>query len=307
MKRAVVFALVPALVLIGGCRPKPVAKPGTERATLGKEESFFANERKRIYFVHGPEDRSGPKRPLVIVLHGRYGSALQIEQDTHFTEAAERAGFVVAYPEGVDRAWHDRRDLGASTRVDDVGFIRTLIERVIAERNVDPKRVYVAGMSNGAMMAFRLACELSDAIAAIGVVAGSLPINGADDCRPKHPMPLVMFAGTQDPFVPYDGGAVARKRGEVLGVEAARDRFAKLNECAPIDATTTFDRMPDETRVTMTAHTHCAENAEVRLYSIAGGGHTWPNGPDRLPFGMAGRTTREIDGAAELLAFFARH
>lgn len=280
-------------VLFSACH---TPDPGTVRAKTSSG---------RTYLVHAPA-RPGPPRPLLVMLHGRLGTGASTEDQTRLTALSEREGFVVVYPDGVDRSWHDRREEGpaADQHVDDVAFVSALIDTMVRERNVDPRRVYVAGISNGAMMTFRLACELSEKITAVGAVIGALPENGAAECKPSHPMPLVMFSGTEDPLVPYRGGEVAGDRGRVLSADATRERFAQLNGCGPAQPPVRYDRVPDDgTSITEIAHTGCAE---VRLFEIEGGGHTWPGGPQYLPKSRIGRVSKELDLSEELWRFFSR-
>lgn len=278
------------------------------------EASIAAGGRTRKFNYHLPPGHGADpaqKWPLVIVLHGRGGDAVDAEDQTHFTPIAKREGFAVAYPEGIDEAWHDRRGVGpaADDNVDDVGFIRALIDEMVAKHAIDPRRVYVTGMSAGAMMTFRLACELSDKIAAASAVGGLMPATGADDCRPAHPMPMMIIAGTEDTIIPYGGGEIAGDEdyGRVLSADATRQRFADLAACAPIDVETTIDPEDDDTKVFKTANTRCQGGAEVVLYSVSGGGHTWPNGEQYLPKGFVGRVTKDIDGAVEIWSFSKRY
>src|SRR5262249_10025441 len=157
-------------------------------------------------------------------------------------------------------------------------------------------RVYVTGMSNGGMMTFRLACDLSAKIAAVAPVIGLLPTNEEAECKPTHPMPMEIFVGTDDPLVPYGGGEGADDRGKVLSAEATRVKFATLNECQPIDIEQTIDHEDDDTKVFKTAHTRCAQGSEVVLFSVANGGHTWPNGDQYLPKSVIGNVTHDVDG-----------
>ena len=120
-------------------------------------------------------------------------------------------------------------------------------------------------------------------------------------------MSLVMFSGTEDPLVPYGGGSVKGKRGRVLSADATRARFAELDGCGPAAPSVHYDRVPDDdTSVTEVAHTGCANNTEVRLFSIEGGGHTWPGGPQYLPKLVIGRVSKELDMSEELWKFFSR-
>jgi polyhydroxybutyrate depolymerase len=222
--------------------------PGTARAKTPSG---------RTYLVHAPSaaNPAHVPRPLLILLHGRYGNGVVTEEHSRLSALADREGFVVVYPDGIDRSWHDRREQGpaAEAHVDDVAFISSLIDTMVREESVDPKRVYVAGISNGAMMTFRLACELSEKIAAVGAVIGALPENGAQDCKPSHPMPLVMFSGTEDPLVPYAGGEVKGHRGRVLSADATRARFAELGNSSAVsrhdEANALFDDLDRDLRI----------------------------------------------------------
>lgn len=222
------------------------------------------------------------------------------------TEIAEREGFIVVYPDGVGRSWHDMRDTGPSAErgVDDVAFVRALIDKMVAEHHADERRVYVAGISNGGFMTMRLACELSDKIAAVATFIATMPERGADQCKPSRPMPIAMFVGTDDPLVPYGGGDI---HGAVLSADATRDKWVALNECTHTNATQTINLADDETVVHKTRFDSCKSGSEVLFYSIAGGGHTYPNGDQYLPKAVIGRVTHDIDGSEEAWAFFKRH
>jgi len=261
----------------------------------------------RSYVVYAPPPDTAPKA-LVVVLHGRFGTGEEMQEDSHFTPVAEREGFAVVYPDGVDRSWHDSREVGPAARqkVDDIAFISALIDFMVTKHRIDPKRVYVAGMSNGAMMTFRVACELSSKIAGIGIVAGALPEAQLPACHLDHPMPMIMFAGMNDPLVPYNGGDTGR--GRFLSAEATAAWFASQNGCAEGPSLRTLDVVPDdETKAHQRDFTKCNGNADVRLYSFEGGGHTWPNGTQYLPKAVIGRVSREIDGADEMWRFFSSH
>src|SRR5262249_45427921 len=148
---------------------------------------------------------------------------------------------------------------------------------------VDAGRVYVTGISNGAMMACRLACELSEKIAAVAVVAGSMPRSIEPTCAPKRPVSVMLLAGTEDPVVPYAGGEVRigkRTRGMVLGAQATAEQWVQKDKCAGAPAEEELpNRDPnDGSIVRVTRWMGCAEGAGVELWKIQGGGHTWPGG-----------------------------
>lgn len=281
-----------------GCRSPD---EGTVEATLD------VGGRTREYLLHAPTSPSTGPRPLVLVLHGRAGTAVNTEDETRFSAIADREGFVVAYPDGVKRSWHDRREEGpaAEENVDDVGFISALIDKLVKEQNVDPKRVYAAGISNGGMMSFRLACELNDKIAAIAPVIALMPEK--QECTPARPIPIAIFAGDDDPLVPYNGGEVADDKGRVISADATRARFAEMNGCEPIDYDVTKDDVDDGTSLREMAHTKCKEGAEVRLFTFRGAGHAYPGGSQYLPKAVIGKVSRELDASEAIWSFFKRH
>ncbi len=259
---------------------------------------------------------SGVKPPLLLILHGGGGTGRGIERHvgTSINGFAGRDGWLVAYPDALHRHWNDGRDDTTSRshreHVDDVGFIRVLIDRLVVEYDADPGRVFVAGISNGGMMACRLACECSDRITAIGVVASSFPKALVGTCRPVRPVSAIFLCGTADPLVPYAGGFVKagrKTRGEVIGVREAVDLFARLAACTgrpgapePLPDLNTEDGC----RVTRETWDRGAGGARVVLYEIAGGGHTWPGGRAYLPKFLVGPVCRDLDGSAILRDFF---
>ncbi|MBX3228183.1 MAG: dienelactone hydrolase family protein [Labilithrix sp.] len=298
------FAVVLVAVVTSGCRNRP--DEGTEEATIdvgGRERSYLY----RLPPGHGADPTA--TWPLAILLHGQLGRGVNMEDQAHASSVADREGFVVIYPDGVDRSWNDYRGVtkASEQKVDDVAFIRALVDRFVAEREVDPKRVYVAGMSNGGMMSFRIACELGDRVAAIGAVGALMPANGADTCAPARPVSAMVIAGTEDPIVPYGGGTVARDLGEVLSGDATRARWVTLNACEPADPPRTIDGRDDGTRVVETRYPRCLEGSEVVFHAVEGGGHSWPSGDGAFPEIVTGKTSLDVDATEELFRFFARH
>jgi polyhydroxybutyrate depolymerase len=252
-----------------------------------------------------------PGAPLVIALHGRLGQGRNQAKLTGLDAVADEAGFIVVYPDGVNRSWADGRGTTPADRqgVDDVGFLSTLIDDFIAKHGVDPHRVYVTGMSNGGMMSFRLACELSGRVAAIAPVAALMSEKLADTCKPSRPVPVMAVAGTEDPLVPFHGGPVSGDRGPVLSAADTFTRWAAWNGCPSGVPTVTKleDRAPDDgTRVRREALTNCRDGSEVVLYAVEGGGHTWPGGQQYLRESLIGRTSKDVDASRAIWAFFAR-
>jgi len=175
------------------------------------------------------------------------------------------------------------------------------------ELSVDPRRVYATGISNGAMFSYRLACDLPGVFAAIAPVAGAMPAALAAGCAHTAPVSVLALQGTADPLMPYGGGGVARRRGRVLSAKRSIEFWAAVSGCAAAPVTTAEpDRAPDDgTRARRTVYGGCRDGRAVELYTIEGGGHTWPGGP---PAGRAvGRVSRELDATPLIWSFFARH
>ena len=260
---------------------------------------------RRTYLLHRPPSPAATRPlPLLFVFHGAGGDAAGIASHTGLTEAAGARGYAVVYPEGMGRRWNDGRGTGSAA--DDVGFVRALLDSLRAELPADPRRIYATGISNGAALSFRLACELPGTFAAIAPVAGALPAALEERCAAGTPVSVVMFQGTRDPLMPYDGGDLSFRRGSVLPAPRAAALFARLNGCAaePL-RTAEADTVADGTRVRRTTWGECRDGRSVVLFIIEGGGHTWPGGPR---VGRAvGRVTRDLDATRAMLDFFDHH
>jgi polyhydroxybutyrate depolymerase len=278
---------------------------------------------KRTFFLHIPDKYDITKpMPLLIVLHGGGGTGRSMEKLTRggFDEISDKSGFILVYPDGIDKHWNDGRNSDSSENrvnndnIDDVGFIAALIDNLIKKMNVDPKRVYVTGMSNGAIMSYRLACELSEKIAAIAPVAGNIPQNLLMICSPSRPVSVLAINNVSDPLVPFEGGDVTgpygmRKLGKVLSATESAKFWANRDKCSstPIIAFEP-DRDPgDGTRIRKETYMNCEGNSEVVLYIIEGGGHTWPGGNQYLNERIIGKTSRDMNAAEVIWNFFENH
>ncbi len=242
--------------------------------------------------------------PTLLVLHGSGGDGRRMQQLTNFNHLADAEGFMVVYPDGVAREWNDGRIFRPST-VDDVGFISALIDRLVAEYGADPERIFASGISNGGLMSYRLACDLSGKIRGIAAVAANLARDLHPNCTPRLPIAVLIMNGTADPLVPYNGGEIMGGRGVVLSTEETVAFWRAHNQCTDRPEVQALpNRAPlDRTRVYLTAYQNCA--AKVALYRIEGGGHTWAGGLQHLPAALVGRHSRDIDASAVIWAFFA--
>ena len=252
------------------------------------------------------------KVPLVIAMHGGGGTAEGFTGFVRgqFQREADRHGWLVVLPDGVNKGWVDGRDATADERrgVDDVAFLGAMLDQLEADYAVDDKRIYATGISNGGFMSIRLALDMSDRIAAVAPVTANLQ-KELDHKKPSRPIPILFMNGTDDPLVPYDGGFVdvfGKKRGEILSTYDSAVAFGTWNGCTEEREAVTLPDWAkrDGTRV----HVHSGKGCEapVVVYRIEGGGHTWPGGVQYLPKAVVGRVSRDIDGAKHIFAFFAK-
>ena len=278
----------------GGC------SVSSDSVVMGVSENTLLSgglERYYITYVPSGYDPSEPAA-LVLTLHGFGGNAAQQEQYSGWDEIAERENFIVVHPQGTQfpRRWHGYRNDVYYMRnqgADDVQFFRDLLDRLNADYCIDPARVYVNGLSNGGGMTYRLACELADRFAAVGIVAGAI----ADDesCAPARPVPVMVFHGMGDPVVDYEGSE------DLTGVEDWVENWAERNQC---DAAP--EALPVQGDVRGIVYPNCADNADVILYTIDEGGHTWPGSEPLLPM-LIGPTTQDIHASEALWQFFVEH
>jgi polyhydroxybutyrate depolymerase len=280
--------------------------------TLNEAVSFYVRNRnngsivssgeKRDYLLYVPRsyDRSRPT-PLVISMHGAGGWPTQQKGISEWNRLAESQGFIVVYPSGVGRGgprvWRVRRGPGLNK---DVKFISELIDKLQAVYNIDSERIYANGLSNGSGMSFVLSCTLSDRIAAVGMVAAAqtLPWSWCTDDRA---VPMIAFHGTADPITPYSGGTTWISARSFPDIPTWTANWARRNRCGPKPVESEV-----AAEVTRREYTNCADDAAVVLYTLRGGGHSWPGGKP-LPEWFVGPTSRSIDATSQMWAFFRAH
>ncbi|GIX45849.1 MAG: esterase [Candidatus Tectimicrobiota bacterium] len=305
--------LITACVQEGSSRPlrRRRAMRGLEELPL-QERALEVKGMRRTFFLYVPPDyqRHQPL-PLVLVFHGGRGSGQGVARTSEFHRLAEREGFLVAYPNGYKKNWNDGRGTTEPERegIDDVAFVKALIDQLSREFVIDRQRIYATGISNGGIFSHRLACELADRLAAIAAVVGPMAAPVASRCRPARPVAVLGIYGTKDPFIPWEGGTVqGGDRGPILGVQATMELWAKLNQCRrhlPREALPV--RVHDGTRVWKETYTDCNKGTEVVLYVVEGGGHTWPPKQYRLRQRITGASSQNIDATDVIWHFFARH
>ncbi len=280
----------------------PASVSASSRPGRGAHEiRLTAGGLERRARVYVPK-RAGPRPPLVLVLHGGFGTGLSAARQGNWDATAREHGFVAVYPDGFSRAWNAGACCGPPMRqnVDDVGFLVALLDRVAHEYATDPDRVFVTGISNGGMMAYRLACEASDRIAAIAPVAATLVFGG---CAPTHPVSLLHVHGLADGNVPFAGGPPTKSFQAhppvYPPVREGVQRFATAAGCAGATTTATAGAVTAET------WTGCGAGTAVQLVTIAGGGHSWPGG--RRLLRALDPPSDALDATATIWQFFAAH
>ena len=256
----------------------------------------------RQYLLYIPANL--PAAPsMLIYLHGANGGLYE-GQNNGWTTKAGKVGFIAAYPQALPNnsgitSWNLYFNHSFTNPPNDVGFIRALIDELEKTRAIDPKRVYVTGMSNGGMMTYRLACELSDRIAAAAPVAGALNL---ENCQPARPVSMIIFHGTADEHVLFDGGEPLKKadthRRVDKSVGYAVTFWVKRNGCSEIP------QREEKGSIRSEIYREVKEGTEVALYTVKGGGHAWPGGESYL---LGVEPTREISATDLMWDFFVRH
>jgi polyhydroxybutyrate depolymerase len=296
-------ALGLGLVACGGRRssPSPVSSPGAVPAG-SSAASIVSGGRTRTYRLYVPANlaASGPA-PLVVFLHGGFGDGEQAEGAYGWDAAADASGFVVVYPDGVSKAWNGGTCCGApqAQDIDDVGFIEDLVGHIEALLPIDASRIYATGISNGGIMAYRLACETT-LFAAIGPDSATQLV----DCAGAQPTSVIAIHGLDDTRVPF-GGGMGSGVGHVDGppVPTVIASWRTIDGCG--DATTST------AGAVTTSIAACPDGRAVELITIAGAGHQWPGGKpmnavvaDLLDLDQP---SDALEATAAIWSFFAAH
>ena len=279
----------------------PAATGGPQPGDTTRTLAHAGVEREYILHIPAGYDAARPT-PLVLAFHGISLDAEEMARISGFSEQADASGFVVAYPNGTgsNKSWNGGHCCGeaAKDNVDDVGFTRALIGELSTIINLDSRRVYATGFSNGAIFVYRLACQLSDQIAAIGPIGATQVLNDEQACQPGRPMPIIHFHGTADRLNPYEGGSTAAGL-EWDSVPHAMTYWAQQNGCPATSTRTESGSIVHE------VYSPCAQNAAVELYTVTDGEHAWPGG--EAVSAQVGEPTIEISATPLMWEFFAAH
>jgi polyhydroxybutyrate depolymerase len=259
---------------------------GVALGASDERQTLFVDGNEREYFVHLPPSYDGHTQlPLVLIFHGAIRNAQSMIRASELDGTADHDGFIAVYPQGLPllgslsrkhRYWNSNRTVFTRDS-DDVRFTETLIDTLIARYAIDSARIFATGISNGAQLVYRLACEPGSRLAAVASVSGSFEY---DECTPSQPIPVMEFHGTADKVIPYDGGSllgfrsVAQTLGYVLAVDGC--------PATPV-STDVPDRVQDGTHVVLHRYGPCDSGSEVELIEIEQGGHNWPGVPMTYP------------------------
>lgn len=254
----------------------------------------------RSYILYVPTSYTpGTEAPLVLNFHGYTSNAAEQMFYGDFRPIADTAGFLLVHPQGTldgnnQPYWNS--DWGGT--VDDIGFTNALIDSLSASYSINQARVYSTGMSNGGFMSYTLACSLSNRIAAIASVTGTMNIGQTFNCNPQHPMPVMEIHGTADGVVPYSGNAT------MMPIQGALNYWVNTNVCdpTPIETSVPNINLPDGCTATHFRYINGNNGVEIEHFRINNGGHTWPGAPVAV-----GTTNYDIDASIEIWRFFSQY
>lgn len=270
-------------------------------------ENILIDGIKREYFIYMPKNRSqtDEKIPLILMLHGRFGTAKLMMEGYNMNAIADREGFAIAYPDGFSRSWADGRGGTPADKnnINDVKFIESVIQSVTARYPINSERIFITGHSNGGFMTQRMLIEKTNLFKAGLSVTAHISKTILQNSKPQKPISVAFISGTEDPLVPYEGGYVVDGE-EVLGAEDSVRRWVEWNGCNPQAEVKKVNEKRDETELEIYSYGNCKENVSVRLYKIIGAGHMWPGIVQQIPFINLGRSTEELNTSEEVWIFF---
>ncbi len=294
--------------LIGVCgfyAPFPAAAMGDMDALMNK---MRVGQDDRMYYQH---TAATTPAPVVIVLQGDGGS-INDARKLGFEELADTQGFTTIYPKTIKRQWNDgrRSDFVRETNIDDVGFIKAIIDKLVEDKVADPQRIYITGFSDGGIMAYRAACELADSVAAIAPVSASMPAGYQYICKPARAVPVLAINGTNDSTVPWSGGKFNSRdykndNGEVLAVKMSLGFWHKRDRCLKKPINDSVAQQVNSS-VFSVVRVHHWEGCDVQLYEIVGAQHGWPGRASAVAFNReaASGESNQMDATQVIWNFF---
>lgn len=278
-------------------------QPHKARSTIAQapiqtdvSQTLVDQNQKRTYLLHTPPTyHPGQPMPLVMAFHGSGEQGQQMAQQTAFNQLADREGFIVVYPDGLNHKWN----VSGKSAEDNIAFVQHLIVQLRQMRSIDSQRIYAAGLSNGGIFVQQLACEAPGTFAAFASVAGSLPVQFKATCQRQTPISILMINGTSDPIVPWQGGTAPNVRvGRDLSIPPIPDVIKFWSQHDACSAPPTIKQRADQ-RVQTTQYQNCQNGSEVSLVALQGAGHVWTGGG----YG----TSAYLDSTQTVWNFLERH
>lgn len=291
--------------------------------------TIVVNGVERFYYLIASESEENLPKPLLIVLHGGGGSALRMMGKLGFAKLAKKGEFILAFPNALKKNWNDGREsplgLDDGNPIDDVGFLKQLISEIKSKYPVNPEAVFIAGVSNGGMMTFRMLCEDSAEFAASATVIANMPEKLYDKMKKRagaiRPTPILMMQGTADPLMPWGGGKVGFKRGRVdrgrvVSTKKTLDFWLKVNDCSgfPVSKWIIDKKKTDGVTVERMDYSSTRSGINVVQYILNGGGHSWPGLKERngrfwkkLREKLLGKSCPDFNATETIWNFFKQH
>jgi polyhydroxybutyrate depolymerase len=299
------------------------------------QEKIHINDLQRTFLVHLPKGYDSQQHyPVVILLHGLNQDGAEMARLTHFNDFADRDSIIAVYPNALGGRWTlgggrepgpyrrgpyrrpgiwgpgypppprseppERRE--AAPRNQDMQFLHRMLDRLATNYPVDTRRIYAVGLGEGGFMAIRMGCNMADRIAAISMVGAAMP--RMQNCIPSRPLPALLMNGTDDPVVPYDGGRYKDGMMRLLSAEDSAKEWARLNHCSEKPSESKLPALPGggkDTKIYL--FDACQENAQVALYSVKNGGHTWPGGEQYMTEKEVGKTSHALNANETIWSF----
>ena len=315
-------------------QPEDSQQPPTSQKG-DSQEKIQINDRTRTFVVHLPKGYDSQQHyPVVILLHGLNQDGAEMARLTHFNDFADRDSIIAVYPNALGGRWTlggggelrtyrrgpyrrpgiwgpgypppprseppERRE--AAPRNQDMQFLHRMLDRLATNYPVDTRRIYAVGLGEGGFMAIRMGCNMADRIAAIAVVGAAMP--RMQSCIPSRPLPALLMNGTDDPVVPYDGGRYKDGMMRLLSAEDSAKEWARLNHCSEKPSESKLPALPGggkDTKVYL--FDGCQENAQVALYGVKNGGHTWPGGEQYMTDNEVGKTSHALNANETIWSF----
>lgn len=314
-----------------------ITLPPSVAAAQETKETITVENVDRSYVVHLPKGYDEKQHyPVVVLLHGENQQADDIERLTRFNELADKNSIIAVYPSAQHGRWNfgvaetpfpqyrrgpygrrgygyprypppQPREQGERRRAqpaDDMDFFNQMLDKLSTRFSVDTSRIYFAGLSAGGFMTMKIGCGLTDRVAGIATVGAAMPKTMV--CVPSRPLPVIMIAGTSDPVVKYDGGTGKHGRIPTISAEDSAKEWAKLDRCAEKPSHSKLDHAKGGLETKIDTYAECRENAEVSLYSVKGGGNTWPGGEQYEPENTIGKTSQDFNANEVIWSFLVK-